>query len=274
MAALLVRSWNLFHGNVLPTERRAYLDEMIRLVCADRPDVVCLQELPPWALGHLAEWSGMQAFGDVARRPSIGPLPSTAEVGRIVTSFHHGLIRSFVAGQANAVLLAPELRAEERRVCVLNPLSFRRVQSRRLRLEPLARLAWGRERRICQALEVTFPDGRRGVLANIHATNFWRDTRLPDAELLRAASFADGLAKPHEPVLLCGDFNIRVGLSRTLQELSGADWGFSKPTSRGIDHLLVRGLRIVHGPIRWPVERRIFKGRLLSDHAPVEARVE
>lgn len=274
MASLVVRSWNLFHGNVLPTGRRAYLEEMVRLVCADRPDIVCLQEVPPWALLSLPEWSGMQAFGDVARRPSIGPLPSTAEIGRALTELHSGLLRSFLAGQANAILLAPALGAEERRVCVLNPHGFRRAQSRRLRLEPLARLAWGRERRICQALCVRFPDGRRGVVANIHATNFWRDTRLPDAEVLRAASFADGLAKPDEPVLLCGDFNMGVGRSRTLLDLSRPGWDFSKPAPRGIDHLLVRGLRVVEGPARWPVERRLAAGRLLSDHAPVEVRVE
>jgi endonuclease/exonuclease/phosphatase family metal-dependent hydrolase len=273
VASLLVRSWNLFHGNVLPTGRRAYLEEMVRLVCADHPDVVCLQEVPPWALPSLSQWSGMQAFGDVARRPSIGPLPSTAEIGRALTALHPGLLRSFLAGQANAVLLAPPLRAEERRVCVLNPRGFRRVQSRRLRVEPLGRLAWGGERRICQALRVRFPDGRCGVLANVHATNFWRDTRLPDAEVLRAASFADGLAKPDEPVLLCGDFNMRVGRSRTLLELAGPEWGFSK-ARRGIDHLLVRGLRVVEGPSRWPTERRVLRGRLLSDHAPVEVRVE
>ena len=274
MAPLLVRSWNLFHGNALPAERRDFLDEMVRLASQDSPDILCLQEVPPWALDHLSEWSGMQAFGDVAHRPSLGPFPSTAAVGRALTSLHHGLLRSFFAGQANAILITPGLRAEERRVCVLNPRSFRRVQARRLGLEPLARLAWGRERRICQALRVTLPDGRRTVVANLHATNFWRDARLPDAEVLRAASFADGLAKPAEPVLLCGDFNTRVDRSRTLIDLADVEWGFSQPARRGIDHILARGLHVVAGPMRWPTERRLFQGRLLSDHAPVEARVE
>ena len=274
MASLLVRSWNLFHGNAVPPERRAYLDEMVRLAAADRPDVLCLQEVPPWALRRLAEWSGMQAFGDVAHRPTLGPFPSTAAVGRALTAVHHGLLRSFLAGQANAVLLAPGIRAEERHLCVLNPPSFRRTHARRLRLEPLARLAWGRERRICQALRVTLPGGRRAIVANLHATNFWRDTRLPDAEVLRAASFTDGLAKPDEPVLLCGDFNSAVGRSRTLLELPGSEWGFSLPLRRGIDHILVRGLRVVEGPARWPNERRTLAGRMLSDHTPVEVRVE
>jgi endonuclease/exonuclease/phosphatase family metal-dependent hydrolase len=271
---LLVRSWNLFHGNAVPTERHDFLEEMVRLAATDRPDILCLQEVPPWALDRLAEWSGMQVFGDVAHRPTIGPFPSTATIGRLLTSFNHGLIRSFLAGQANAVLLKKVLRAEERHVCVLNPSSFRRTQARRLRIEALGRMAWGRERRISQTLRVALPDGRRIVVANLHATNFWRDTRLPDAEILRAASFADGLARADEAVLLCGDFNATAGRSRTLLELAKPDWGFSPPTRRGIDHILVRGLRLAEGPSRWPNERRTLDGRLLSDHAPVDVRVE
>ena len=47
---MLVRSWNLFHGNTLPPGRRSRLEEMVRLATADRPDVLCLQEVPLWAL--------------------------------------------------------------------------------------------------------------------------------------------------------------------------------------------------------------------------------
>src|SRR5947208_2162970 len=78
---------------------------MVRLASADAPGVVCLQELPVWALGHLERWSGMTATGDVARRPTLGPLRSTPEVGRVLTELHHGLLRSAFTGQANAVLL-------------------------------------------------------------------------------------------------------------------------------------------------------------------------
>jgi endonuclease/exonuclease/phosphatase family metal-dependent hydrolase len=269
---LLVRTWNLFHGNAVPRERRAYLDEMIRVVTADRPALVCLQEVPPWALDRLADWSGMQAFGDVAQRPTIGPFPSTAGLGGALTSINHGLFRSFLAGQANAILLARTLRAEERRSCVLNPRAFRRVQARRLMLQPLARLAWARERRICQTLRVMLPDGRTAIVANLHATNFRPDTRLADAELLRAASFADGLARRDEPVLLCGDFNMRSDRSRTLHVLASPEWGFS-PVGRGVDHILVRGLRMIEGPTHWPEQRRMHAGRLLSDHRPVEASI-
>ena len=40
---VLVRTWNLFHGNAVPPERRGFLEEMVQLVTADAPDVVCLQ---------------------------------------------------------------------------------------------------------------------------------------------------------------------------------------------------------------------------------------
>src|ERR687887_984957 len=85
---LLVRTWNLFHGNTVPPGRRAYLEEMVRLASADRPDVLCLQELPAWALPRLEKWSGMSAFAEIAARPRLGPLPSTAEVGRRLTAVH------------------------------------------------------------------------------------------------------------------------------------------------------------------------------------------
>src|SRR5205823_10523469 len=86
--AMLVRTWNLFHGRPSPPRRRAFLRQMIELVTRDRPDVVCLQELPVWALRHLEHWSGMHAKGAVSRRPL---LPFGA---RAVTSLHHGLLRS------------------------------------------------------------------------------------------------------------------------------------------------------------------------------------
>ena len=79
--ALLVRTWNLFHGNALPPGRRAYLREMIELVTADDPDVVCLQEVPGWALGRLDAWSGMQALGAIAAPPRIGRRARSSDGG-------------------------------------------------------------------------------------------------------------------------------------------------------------------------------------------------
>ena len=269
--ALLVRTWNVFHGNADPPERRSFLEQAVRLAAADGPDVVCLQEVPVWALRHLGEWSGMAAFGEVARRPNVGPVPATAEIGRLATSLHHGLFRSFFAGQANAVLLGPELRPLDRNAIVLNPRAFRREQARWLRLPAVARLAWAKERRVCQAVRARLPDGRTAVFANLHATSYPADRRLPDAELLRAAVFADAIAQPRELCVLAGDFNVSAAGSRTLADLTQPEWGFSKPGT-GIDHVLVRGAE-AGVPARWRRERRRVDGRTLSDHAPVDLRV-
>jgi hypothetical protein len=54
---------------------------------------------------------------------------------------------------------------------------------------------------------------------------------------------------------------------------AGAD-GFSPPLAGSIDQILVRGLSLRDGPSAWPLERRSVAGRVLSDHAPVEAVVE
>src|SRR5437588_4538766 len=117
---------------------------MVRLASAGRPDVLCLQELPVWSLGLLDDWSGMIAVGDVAARPTIGPFPSTAEIGRRITELDHGLLRSAFTGQATALLLGGSLLVAEHEVVVLNPRSYRRRLARRLRLDLAARLAWAK----------------------------------------------------------------------------------------------------------------------------------
>lgn len=258
--SLLVRTWNVFHGNASPPERHGYLEQMIRLASEDRPDVLCLQELPVWSLKRLADWSGMQVFGAIAARP----LLRSVALGRLTTALHQGFFRSALTGQANAILLHPELRAVGEDSIVLNPLGFRRRISRELRLSRRMRAKWARERRVCQAVRTA------GLtVANLHATGLpgWL---VADAELLRAAVFADSVAAPGDVLVLAGDFNVIRERSTTLPQL--ADWGFSKPIS-WIDQVLVRGART--GPAhRWPDERRRVDGRLLSDHAPVEVTIE
>jgi endonuclease/exonuclease/phosphatase family metal-dependent hydrolase len=266
---VLVRTWNLFHGNTSPSGRRAYLERMVRLAAADGPDILCLQEVPPWSLPLLAGWAGMPSFGDVAARPALGPLPSTAELGRSLTAVNPGLLRSAFSGQANAILVSRRIRPLRRMRLVLNALSFRRAQARWLRLSPVTRIAWAKERRVCQAVRARLPDGRGLLVANLHATSYPPDERLADAEILRAAVFADALAEPSDVCVLAGDFNARAERSRSLADLAGADWGFSSP-SIGIDHILVRGASATP-PRRWPARRRALDQRLLlSDHTPVD----
>jgi endonuclease/exonuclease/phosphatase family metal-dependent hydrolase len=226
---LLVRSWNVFHGRAHPPDRQAHLEEAIRLVTADTPDVVCLQEVPVWGLSHLSDWSGMQAFTAVTRRAPLG-----ARIGRYITDAHHGLIRSAVSGQGNAILVSRALPAES-----IGALPISEPE-----IEP----------RVCHGVRLA----RGVVVANLHLS--WIGSPVTDAEIARALSWLDTLVGPDEPLVLAGDFNTRPELP-----------GFSEP-GLGIDHVLVRGAPTA-GLEVWPTERRRFAGRLLSDHAPVEAVV-
>ena len=236
---MLIRTWNLFHGNTVPPGRANLLEDAVRLATSsDDPDVVCLQEIPLWALEYLDDWSGMVALGVVAARPRL-----PRQLGRRVTALNPGLLRSAVTGQGNAILVAPRLRVLSSDSIVLNPRS-------------------GRERRVAQAARLGAADGRTLTVANVHV-----DPGHPEPELLRAAVFLDATAAPAEVAVLAGDFNLREGA--VFDEL--ASWGFSRP-GPGIDHVLVRGAEA--GPEkRWPDERRRIRGLLVSDHAPVEVTV-
>jgi endonuclease/exonuclease/phosphatase family metal-dependent hydrolase len=238
---VLIRTWNLFHGNTVPPGRVNLLEEAVRLAASGDPDVVCLQEIPVWALEYLDDWSGMVALGATAARPLLG-----RELARRVTALNPGLLRSAVTGQANAILVAPKLRVLESHSIALNARAFRK-------------------RRVAQAVRLALPDSRTLTVGNLHATN--ANEAIADVELLRAAVFLDAAAAPGDVAVLAGDFNLRRG--RALDEL--AAWGFSKP-GRGIDHVLVRGAEAAPAAA-WPEERRRIGGLLVSDHAPVEVTI-
>jgi endonuclease/exonuclease/phosphatase family metal-dependent hydrolase len=241
---------------------------MVRLICEDEPLLVCLQEVPPFALPRLERWSDRTAVGDVAARPRLpGPL------GVKLTDLHSGFIRSGVEGQANAILVARGVDVVNHQVLELNPRTFRRREAERLDLPRRRRFAWAFERRICQVVRLRLPDSRVVLAANLHATSYRSDKRLADAELLRAATYVDALAQPGEPVILGGDFNVTVVSSPTLRAFSGPEWRFS-PAGPGLDHVLVRDLTVLEPERHWPDERRRHGDALLSDHAPVEVVVQ
>jgi len=230
---VLVRSWNLYHGNAKPPDRHSHLQEMIGLATADRPDLLCLQEVPLWALPRLARWSGMRGRWVVTRPPFL-----PAWLGGAITRLNNGLLRSAIAGQANAILLTPELEA-------LGHHSLRIDENRR-------------EPRWCHAVRLDAL-----VVGNLHASNDFRRPELVAAEILRAERFVAELAGAL-PAVLAGDFNLRA---ESLHEPPG--WSALGP---GIDHVLVRGLPAEPLSV-WPEERRRQNGLVLSDHAPVEVRL-
>ena len=231
--AILVRTWNLFHGNAVPPERRGYLREMVELASADGPGIVCLQEVPVWALRHLEAWSGMRAFGAIAASPR-----GSAELGRWLTELNHGRLRSAFTGQANATLVSRSLETREDGILTISERG---------------------ERRVCQRLRVT----EVGVVGNFHATG----GPMADEQFHRAVDF---IAGADEHTILAGDTNLRPGDGRTYERLQRL--GFLEPLPGSIDQILVRGL-LATPPTAWPDERRRIGGRLLSDHAPVELTV-
>lgn len=207
---------------------------MVELASRDEPDVLCLQEVPVWAIPRVDEWSGMACFGSITRPPLwLGPTSTW------VTRLHQGLFRSGLAGQANAILVS--------RRHVASDLGDERISDD------------GRERRLVQAVRL---DDARVVVGNLHASNEFRDPSVPRAEAGRARAFAERVARPGDAVVLCGDFNIRD------PELTGYS-----PPWEGIDHILVRGAT-AGALRAWPVGRRTEDGVVLSDHAPVECVVE
>jgi endonuclease/exonuclease/phosphatase family metal-dependent hydrolase len=257
--SLLVRTWNVFHGMSSPPDRHSHLRQMVQLATRDEPAVVCLQEVPAWALARLPAWSGMQAFGAVAKRPLL-----PREVGRTLTALNQGLLRSLLVGQANAILLRNDLRAVATDQIVLNPPSFRRRIGRELDLGRRTRSRWAKERRVCHAVRL---EGL--TVANLHgsATHDWS---VADAELLRAATFLESFADPKDVLVLAGDFNVIREHSSTYPKLG--EWGFTEPIS-WIDQVLVRGAPSTPAH-RWPDAQRRLEGKLLSDHAPVEVTIE
>src|SRR5581483_2209132 len=263
---MLVRSWNVFHGNTFPPGRRAYLPEMIQLISADRPAVVCLQEVPAWALHLVGEWAGMKALGDRTRRGK--------PFGRHVTKLNAGVFRSSFGGQANVILLPQDVTVREHKMITLNTNPFSEEEGRKLGLDPGDIRWWQRERRICQVVKLERPDRRRLLVANVHATAHPRDRRLADSELRRAANFVDRQSEVEEAVIFAGDFNITQAQSQTIAALLGAPpesrWSGGGPH---IDHVLVRGAKASAVRV-WTDDERRYAGKLLSDHAPVEVEVD
>ena len=229
-----MRTSNLFHGNTMPPGRRAYLREMVELVTADRPEVVCLQEVPAWALATVGEWAGMTAVADRTRRGR--------PFARRITSLNPGFFRSAFNGQGNVILLPVDATVRVHKTITLNTNPFCEEEGRKLGLDEGTTRRWQRERRICQVVKAERPDRQRLLVANLHATGHAPDSRLADAELRRAASFVDRQSEVEEIVIFAGDFNVTEAQSRTIAALLDAPpesrWSAAGPN---IDHVLVRG---------------------------------
>ncbi|MEI8104910.1 MAG: endonuclease/exonuclease/phosphatase family protein [Actinomycetes bacterium] len=270
---MLVRTWNLCHGNTVPLGRKAYLREMVELATADQPDIVCFQEVPAWALEKMGEWTGMTSTSARARGATVGPVRIPSGVGKALTSLNHGKLRSAFSGQGNVILVPHDARITGEKTITLNTNPFCEEEGKKLGLDEKMMRWWEHERRVCQIAHVELASGRRLLVANLHATSYPKDVRLPDAELRRATRFIDRQSEIDEVVVAAGDFNITRADSKTIVTLLALPkddrWSDTGPQ---IDHVLVRGAAT--GSVRvWTDEERVFDGKLLSDHAPVDVDV-
>ena len=271
---MLVRTWNLDGGNAVPADRHLHLQAMVELIAAGPPDVVCLQEIPTWALPRLGEWSRMQALTARAKQPRLGPFRVPAALGRVLSVPNHGRPGATRSGKGNAILIPPEATVRAHKTITLNTNVFCEERGARFDLTPKEMVWWERERRVCHLVQYELHSRQRFLVANLHATFSPRDLRLADAELRRAVNFVLRSAELEEALIVAGDFNIPRGASTTITELMTAErenrWMSSGPQ---VDQILLR--RAIATAVRvWPDEERTVAGRLLSDHPPVEAQIE
>jgi endonuclease/exonuclease/phosphatase family metal-dependent hydrolase len=246
---------------------------MVELISADRPDVVCLQEVPAWALPRIGAWAKMQAVWARTRRSKLGPVAVPAAVGRGLTAPHHGVTRSGFGGQGNVILFPSEAKVREDKSITLNTNPFCEERGRLFGLTPKQMVAWEKERRVLHLVQYELPNRLRFLVANLHASHL-PDTRLADAELRRGINFVIRCSELEEALIVGGDFNVMPEASTTVQELVTAPiesrW---RRAGTGIDQFLLR--RAIATSLHiWPDEQRVLNGKLLSDHAPVEIEVE
>jgi endonuclease/exonuclease/phosphatase family metal-dependent hydrolase len=258
-------SWNLFHGRDAPpepdlftlrsrlfrrTERgdthiqinRDLYSEFASVIAGASWDVAMLQECPP----HWSEDLAAKCEAELHRvLTSRNWLP---RLSAVIHRYNPDLVASSEGG-SNTTLVRPALGTiVERRELELTRQPERRMMA-------FCRVSAG----IC--------------IANLHTTN---DRPTLAAEELRTAAEAAVDWSGDLPLILGGDLNLRPRHSPVFGEIAKR-YGFSEPVAPlSIDHLLVRGLRVVEPQHAWPVEARETQEEglsvRLSDHAPIEAR--
>jgi endonuclease/exonuclease/phosphatase family metal-dependent hydrolase len=262
-------AWNLFHGRDFPPdpELRSWRSRLLRieernathvqvnrdlsaefatLLASARWDVALLQECPPRFAEPLARACGAESHRALTSRNELGPLRG------LLARQNPDLMASGEGGSNLTLLRVPGRLggiAERRELTIHAGAPERRSMA----LTRTASGIW---------------------VANLHATNDRPTMAVEDvlAAARAATEFAGGA-----PLIFGGDLNLRPAEDPEVFERLREDFGLRAPTApRAIDHLLVRGLKVLDPPAAWPPERRELPlgGRALrlSDHAPVEAR--
>lgn len=241
---MILRTWNVSRGATQQKSRKTYLREMVELVTADRPAIVCLQDVPVRALKQVGDWAGMASLSDREERG----------------------LRS---GSGSVILAPRDATVLEHKAITLNTNVFCEEQGRSLGLTDREMRAWEKPRRICQVVKLEFGNRRRVVVANVHATTT-ADARLVDAELRRAIHFVERQLELGDVLVFTGWYALGSAGSQAIAGLLGhkaeSRWyGAQSP----FPMLVVLGAEI-NGVRTWPDEERTYDGKLLSTRPPVE----
>jgi endonuclease/exonuclease/phosphatase family metal-dependent hydrolase len=183
--AMLILTWNLFHGRSLPPSRGPLYVQFAEKLATWSWDVALLQEAPPWWPAQLARDVGAdQRFVLTSRNALLA-------VRRAVAARRPELAKSN-GGGANAVL-AREPIVEHRAL--------------RLRVRP--------ERRVAQLVRLQ---------SGVHLANYHASTRVPLAEdeLARLSACALDWAGGN-PLVLGGDLNLRAPAPDRLTHVAARD---------------------------------------------------
>jgi len=267
---ITILCWNLFHGRDFPPdpELRTWRSRLLRLDESNETHVQVNRDLTP----EFATLLGSAAW-DVAMLQECpprfaGPLAraSGAEYHRVLTSRNElGFWRALLARQNPDLMASGEGGSNTTLVRVPGKLGGI-AERRELEIH-----AGEPERRA-----MAFTRTASGLcVANLHATN--DKPALATGDVLRGAAAASEWAGD-APLIFGGDLNLRPAEDPEAFERLAAEYGLDSPTTGAekIDHVLVRGLKVVAAPTQWPPEKRELsldgKALRLSDHAPVEAR--
>lgn len=267
---LTALSWNLFHGRDHPPdpELRTWRSRLLRFEERNETHVQVNRDLTAEFATLLAGAAWDMAMLQECPPRFAGPLAraSAAEYHRVFTSRNElGFWRAFLARQNPDLMASGEGGSNTTLVRVPGKLGGI-AERRELEIH-----AGEPERRA-----MAFTRTASGLcVANLHATN--DQPKLAVADVLLAAEAASGWAGD-APLIFGGDLNLRPAEDPEVFERLAADFGLDSPTTgpKKIDHVLVRGLKVVAAPAQWPPERRELpvdgKALRLSDHAPIEAR--
>lgn len=231
--------------------------EFVEKIASASWSVCLLQEVPPAWMPRLARRCGAEVFRVLTSRNQLAYI--TGRIG----GWRPDLLGAWEGG-SNAILVRSPWRivTGSRKSLLLNPIAERGLSERR-------RMMFAR-------LETS--DGQEICVANLHASAKGRGQA--EQEVMRAARAAVEWSHG-APLVFGGDFNLRPVSSQVFAELEH-DLGLTGATGpKSIDHLLTRGLEVVHRTTKWPDARRDLevswrgaRRRIrLSDHSPIETTV-